>query len=142
MPVPISQAWTVATYVLRQKLRGRRRYPLVLMLEPLFRCNLACAGCGKIQYPAHVLKMQLSPEECFGVVHNLVNARLISTWGTNIGWNKKDEVNLARRRVIGARVKRRAEDGRAYQHQHMSHREGTSKPTASRPAKCDYLLAT
>jgi hopanoid biosynthesis associated radical SAM protein HpnH len=65
MAVPISQMWTTATYVLEQKLRGRKRYPLVLMLEPLFRCNLACAGCGKIQYPAHVLKTQLSPEECF-----------------------------------------------------------------------------
>ena len=60
--------WTVATYVLRQKLAGRKRYPLVLMLEPLFRCNLACAGCGKIQYPAHVLKMNLSPEDCFKAV--------------------------------------------------------------------------
>ena len=58
----------VATYVLKQKLAGRKRYPLVLMLEPLFRCNLACAGCGKIQYPAHVLQSQLSPEECFKAV--------------------------------------------------------------------------
>src|SRR6202140_1373927 len=65
MSVPVRQAWTVATYVLRQKLAGRKRYPLVLMLEPLFRCNQACAGCGKIQYPAHILKTQLSPEECF-----------------------------------------------------------------------------
>jgi hopanoid biosynthesis associated radical SAM protein HpnH len=68
MSVPISQMWTVARYVLWQKIRGRARYPLVLMLEPLFRCNLACAGCGKIQYPAHVLKMQLTPEECFAAV--------------------------------------------------------------------------
>jgi hopanoid biosynthesis associated radical SAM protein HpnH len=60
--------WTVATYVLKQKLNGRRRYPLVLMLEPLFRCNLACAGCGKIQYPAHILKAELTPEECFRAV--------------------------------------------------------------------------
>src|SRR3954466_3990753 len=65
MPVPASQMWTVASYVLKQKLRGRKQYPLVLMLEPLFRCNLACAGCGKIQYPAHVLKRELTPEECF-----------------------------------------------------------------------------
>ena len=65
MGVPISQMWTVATYVLKQKLSGRKHYPLVLMLEPLFRCNLACAGCGKIQYPAHILKKHLSPEECF-----------------------------------------------------------------------------
>ena len=68
MSVPLSQAWTNASYVLKQRLAGRQRYPLVLMLEPLFRCNLACAGCGKIQYPAHVLKRQLTPEECFRAV--------------------------------------------------------------------------
>jgi hopanoid biosynthesis associated radical SAM protein HpnH len=68
MAVPVSQMWTVASYVLRQKLAGRKRYPLVLMLEPLFRCNLACAGCGKIQYPAHILKKDLSPEDCFKAV--------------------------------------------------------------------------
>jgi hopanoid biosynthesis associated radical SAM protein HpnH len=68
VPGPISQMWTVGSYVVRQKLKGRKQYPLVLMLEPLLRCNLACAGCGKIQYPAHVLKKNLSPEECFGAV--------------------------------------------------------------------------
>jgi hopanoid biosynthesis associated radical SAM protein HpnH len=68
MPVPISQMWTVSTYVLKQKLARRKRYPLVLMLEPLFRCNLACAGCGKIQYPAHILKKQLTPQQCFDAV--------------------------------------------------------------------------
>jgi hopanoid biosynthesis associated radical SAM protein HpnH len=65
MPVPVSQMWTVATYVLSRKLRGIKRYPLVLQLEPLFRCNLACAGCGKIQYPPHILKRQLTPEQCW-----------------------------------------------------------------------------
>jgi len=68
MPVPISQMWTVASYVVSQRLKRNKRYPLVLMLEPLFRCNLACAGCGKIQYPAHILKRQLSPEQCFKAV--------------------------------------------------------------------------
>jgi hopanoid biosynthesis associated radical SAM protein HpnH len=68
MGVPVSQMWTVVSYVLRQRAAGRKRYPLVLMLEPLFRCNLACAGCGKIQYPAHVLKMNMTPEECFKAV--------------------------------------------------------------------------
>jgi hopanoid biosynthesis associated radical SAM protein HpnH len=68
MAVPISQMWTIATYVAKKKLSGNRRYPLVLMLEPLFRCNLACAGCGKIQYPAHILKKQLTPEQCFAAV--------------------------------------------------------------------------
>ena len=55
-------------YVWKQKLKGNKRYPLVLMLEPLFRCNLACAGCGKVQYPPHILKKQLTPEECFAAV--------------------------------------------------------------------------
>ena len=68
MAVPISQMWTVASYVVKQKLRKNKRYPLVLMLEPLFRCNLACAGCGKIQYPAHILKQHLTPEQCFQAV--------------------------------------------------------------------------
>jgi hopanoid biosynthesis associated radical SAM protein HpnH len=68
MGVPVSQMWTVVSYVLRQRMAGRKRYPLVLMLEPLFRCNLACAGCGKIQYPAHVLKMNMTPDECFKAV--------------------------------------------------------------------------
>ena len=68
MPVPVSQMWTVATYVLGQRLAGRTRYPLVLMLEPLFRCNLSCAGCGKIQYPAHILKQDLAVEDCLRAV--------------------------------------------------------------------------
>jgi hopanoid biosynthesis associated radical SAM protein HpnH len=68
MGIPISQMWTVVSYVLKQRAAGNKRYPLVLMLEPLFRCNLACAGCGKIQYPAHVLKMNMTPEQCFQAV--------------------------------------------------------------------------
>ena len=68
MSVPLSQMWTVATYVLRQKLARRKRYPFVLMLEPLFRCNLACAGCGKIQYPAQILRKNLSVEKCLAAV--------------------------------------------------------------------------
>jgi hopanoid biosynthesis associated radical SAM protein HpnH len=68
MGVPVSQIWTVATYVLARKLRGVQRYPLVLMLEPLFRCNLACAGCGKIQYPAEILRKNLSVEDCLKAV--------------------------------------------------------------------------
>ena len=68
MGVPLSQMWTVATYVLGKRLSGTQRYPLVLMLEPLFRCNLACAGCGKIQYPADILRKNLTPEQCFRAV--------------------------------------------------------------------------
>ncbi len=65
MAVPVSQMFTVSKYVLTQKWKGVKRYPLVLMLEPLFRCNLACAGCGKIQYPDHILDKRLSPEQCW-----------------------------------------------------------------------------
>ena len=68
MSVPISQMWTVASYVLTQRLRGRKQYPLVLMLEPLFRCNLACAGCGKIQYPGQILRKHLTVEQCLKAV--------------------------------------------------------------------------
>ena len=64
MAVPLEQAIRVGAYVLKQKLLGRKRYPLVLMLEPLFRCNLACAGCGKIDYPDEILNQRLSAEAC------------------------------------------------------------------------------
>ncbi len=65
MHTPIRQQIDIARYILGQRLRGNRRYPLVLMLEPLFRCNLACAGCGKIDYPEPILNRRLSPEECW-----------------------------------------------------------------------------
>jgi hopanoid biosynthesis associated radical SAM protein HpnH len=68
MGVPISQMYTVASYVIGQKLKGNKRYPLVLMLEPLFRCNLSCAGCGKIQYPAHILKRDLPVDQALNAV--------------------------------------------------------------------------
>jgi hopanoid biosynthesis associated radical SAM protein HpnH len=58
----------VGAYVVRQRLAGRRRYPLVLMLEPLFRCNLACAGCGKIDYPDDILNERLSVQQCLDAV--------------------------------------------------------------------------
>lgn len=64
MGVPLRQQFDVGLYVMKQRLRGRRRYPLVLMLEPLFRCNLACAGCGKIDYPNAILNKRLSVQEC------------------------------------------------------------------------------
>jgi hopanoid biosynthesis associated radical SAM protein HpnH len=62
--VPLIQQLRVGAYIFKQRLKGNRRYPLVLMLEPLFRCNLACAGCGKIDYPDHILNQRLSVEEC------------------------------------------------------------------------------
>jgi len=61
--VPLRQAMRVGAYVMKQHLVGRKRYPLVLMLEPLFRCNLACAGCGKIDYPDEILNQRISVKD-------------------------------------------------------------------------------
>ena len=68
MAIPLAQAVRIGTYVVRQHLAGRKRYPLVLMLEPLFRCNLACAGCGKIDYPDDILNQRLSYEDCMAAI--------------------------------------------------------------------------
>jgi hopanoid biosynthesis associated radical SAM protein HpnH len=59
MAIPLLQKLFVGSYVVRQHLAGRKRYPLVMMLEPLFRCNLACAGCGKIDYPDEILNQRV-----------------------------------------------------------------------------------
>jgi len=64
MVLPFFKERRIGAYLLKQKLMGRKRYPLVLMLEPLFRCNLACAGCGKIDYPDPILNRRLSVQEC------------------------------------------------------------------------------
>ena len=64
MGVPLLQQFRVGSYILGQKLKGNKKYPLVLMLEPLFKCNLACSGCGKIDYPKAILDRRLSFEEC------------------------------------------------------------------------------
>ena len=68
VPVPVRQQIRVGAYILKQRLLGRARYPLVLMLEPLFRCNLACPGCGKIDYPDEILNRRLSVEDCVTAV--------------------------------------------------------------------------
>jgi hopanoid biosynthesis associated radical SAM protein HpnH len=64
MGIPFLKEMRIGAYLLKQKLLGRERYPLVLMLEPLFRCNLACFGCGKIDYPDAILNRRLSVKEC------------------------------------------------------------------------------
>jgi len=66
LSIPFLQKAFVGAYVVKQHLRGRKRYPLVLMLEPLFRCNLACAGCGKIDYPEEILDQRLSVADALG----------------------------------------------------------------------------
>ncbi len=68
MPVPLRQRAKIAWYLTKQRVRGVERFPLVVELEPLFACNLACAGCGKIQYPAHILKQRMSVEQAVAAI--------------------------------------------------------------------------
>lgn len=68
MGIPFRQQYKVALYLLKKKLTFQKRYPLVLMLEPLFQCNLACSGCGKIDYPDDILKKRVSLEDAIKAV--------------------------------------------------------------------------
>jgi hopanoid biosynthesis associated radical SAM protein HpnH len=68
MPVPLRQSVKVGTYMARQKLAGRDKYPLIVELEPLFACNLACNGCGKIQHPTEILRQRLTVEQAVAAV--------------------------------------------------------------------------
>jgi hopanoid biosynthesis associated radical SAM protein HpnH len=68
MAIPFFKEMRLGAYLIKQRVLGRKRYPLVLMLEPLFRCNLACAGCGKIDYPDAILNRRMSVAECLEAV--------------------------------------------------------------------------
>ncbi len=80
MSVPLRQQLAVGSYLIKQKLKGIKKYPLVLMLEPLYRCNLACAGCGKIDHPDDILDKRLSVAECLEAVDEC-NAPMVSIPG-------------------------------------------------------------
>ena len=68
MTMPLRQSVRIGTYLLRQKIRGRTKFPLIVELEPLFACNLKCAGCGKIQHPANVLKQRMPVEQAIAAI--------------------------------------------------------------------------
>ena len=68
MGIPMSQVLRIGSYIVGKHLKGVERYPLVLMLEPLFRCNLACKGCGKIDYPDSILNQRLSVDQCMAAI--------------------------------------------------------------------------
>src|SRR5580692_12145854 len=68
MPIPVRQNMRMASYLMRQKLARREKFPLIVELEPLFACNLACPGCGKIQYPTEILRKRLSVEDVLTAV--------------------------------------------------------------------------
>ena len=92
MTVPLNLALRVGAYVVKQHLLGRKRYPLVLMLEPLFRCNLACAGCGKIDYPAEILNQRLSVAECLEAVDECGAPVVVIAGGEPLLHKEIDEV--------------------------------------------------
>ena len=68
MSVPLRQSARVASYLLQQKLRGRQKFPLLVELEPLFQCNLACSFCGKIQHPEHILKQRMPVDQALAAI--------------------------------------------------------------------------
>ena len=68
MPIPLRQNMRVGSYFLRKKLKGDKRYPFIVEIEPLFACNLSCPGCGKIQHPTDILRKRMTPQEVFDAV--------------------------------------------------------------------------
>src|ERR671935_1690015 len=68
MPVPVTQSVRVGAYLARQRLAKREKFPLLVELEPLFQCNLECAGCGKIQHPEHTLRRRMPVEQAVGAI--------------------------------------------------------------------------
>src|ERR1700680_2700123 len=87
----------IGAYLFKQKMLGRERYPLVLMLEPLFRCNLACAGCGKIDYPDAILNQRLSVDECVEAADECGAPMVVIAGGEPLLHREIDEV--ARRMI-------------------------------------------
>jgi hopanoid biosynthesis associated radical SAM protein HpnH len=97
VPIPLRQTIRVGAYVLTQHLKGVQRYPLVLMLEPLYRCNLACAGCGKIDYPDLILNQRLSVDECIAAADECGAPMVVIAGGEPLLHREIDEIT---RRMI------------------------------------------
>src|SRR6516164_8707949 len=103
MSIPLRQSLAILVYVLKQRLRGVERYPLVLMLEPLFRCNLACAGCGKIDYHAEILNQRLSVAECLEAVDECGAPVVVIAGGEPLLHKEIDEIvrgAIARKKFV------------------------------------------
>ena len=80
MSIPLRQNLRMASYLMKQRIKGVEKYPLIVELEPLFVCNLACPGCGKIQYPTEILRRRLSPEDVFSAIEEC-GAPMVSVAG-------------------------------------------------------------
>jgi hopanoid biosynthesis associated radical SAM protein HpnH len=68
MTVPLRQTVRVGSYLMKQKLARREKFPLLVELEPLFQCNLACSFCGKIQHPEHILKQRMPVDQAIAAI--------------------------------------------------------------------------
>ena len=135
MTVPLNQALRVGAYVVKQHLIGRKRYPLVLMLEPLFRCNLACAGCGKIDYPAEILNQRLSVAECMEAVDECGAPVVVIAGGEPLLHKEIDQIVAGRDRPqeVRDRVHQRAAAGKE---------DGSVQAAASgSPGRCIWMAA-
>src|SRR5229473_5638255 len=99
--IPLHQKIRVGAYVVGRHLRGVQRYPLVLMLEPLFRCNLACAGCGKIDYPDPILNQRLSVDECVSAAEECGAPMVVIAGGEPLLHREIDEIT--RRMIVKKR---------------------------------------
>jgi len=103
MGIPLRQKLTVGAYILRQRLRGVEKFPLVLELEPLYQCNLACAGCGKIQHPDDILARRLTLEQCVAAVEECGAPVVSLAGGEPLAHREIDQIAaalVARRRYV------------------------------------------
>ena len=138
MAVPIIQQLRVGAYIIGKKLRGIERYPLVLMLEPLFRCNLACAGCGKIDYAEPILNKRLSLEECLAAVEECGAPVVIIPGGEPLLHKEIDKIvaGLARAQEVRLSLHQRAVAGKEaapVQAEQVLHLLGASRRTGEAP---------
>jgi hopanoid biosynthesis associated radical SAM protein HpnH len=101
MTMPLRQSVRIGTYLLGQKMRGRKKFPLIVELEPLFACNLKCAGCGKIQHPANILKQRMPVEQAISAIEEC-GAPMVSIAGGEPLMHK--EVDEIVRRLIAKKI--------------------------------------
>jgi hopanoid biosynthesis associated radical SAM protein HpnH len=68
MAMPLHQSIRLGSFLFKQKLLRRDKFALLVELEPLFACNLKCAGCGKIQQPHTLLKQRMPVEQAVAAI--------------------------------------------------------------------------
>src|SRR5438309_9526580 len=103
MSVPLRQSVRMAAYLAKQRLKKREKFPLLVELEPLFACNLKCAGCGKIQHPASVLKQRMPVEEAVAAIEECGAPMVSIAGGEPLMHPQVDEIVrrlLDRRKIV------------------------------------------